>query len=247
MEYSALVKHTAKRRLIIKLAEKDERTFPISRPFTNPGGFGAIAAAQKGLGGAALAGLGGLGVDKLQRAAAGGNKEAVEILAKAKPFIGKMKPNYAKLMIGGALTGAASSALLRVIRARAARGRARQGQEGIGGSEQRLLRALRASGETESKGRSHGTNPLSRAITSASGTGALGGLAGAGLGGAIGGLKGAALMGLMGGGAGYGAQALLRAIHARAARGRARTGYEGGIGSSDAMAIRALKRAGDKG
>jgi hypothetical protein len=247
MEYSALVKHTAKRRLIVKLAEKDERTFPISRTMTNPGGSAALAATQKGLGGAALAGGLGFGVNKLRAAAAKGDKGAAELLAKVKPFIGKMKPNYAKLMVGGALTGAAGSALLRVVRARAARGRARQGQEGVLGSEKRLLRALRASGETEAKGRSHGTNPLSRAVTSASGTGlALGGLSAA-AGGAVGGLKGAALMGLIGGGTGYGLQALGRAIHARAARGRARTGYAGGLGSSDALAIRALKRAGDKG
>lgn len=72
--------------------------------------------------------------------------------------------------VGGAAGGALASGIVNAIRSRALLGRARKNQKGIGGSEQKIIKALRAT----KSGRKGSSNPISRALTSVPGMAALG-------------------------------------------------------------------------
>ena len=76
----------------------------------------------------------------------------------------------AKGAIIGGLTGTLGSGLSNIIKSRALLGRARKNQKGFGGSEQKIIKALRAT----KSGREGSSNPISRALTSVPGMAALG-------------------------------------------------------------------------
>ncbi len=154
-------------------------------------------------------------------------------------------------LIGGT-GGALTTGILNAIRSRALLGRARKNQKGIGGSEKKIIKALRAT----KSGRKGPSNPISRALTSVPGLAALGatpGLAMAAFAAATkrgrkdlisnlllsGGVAGA------GAGLGGGAAALSRVLNARGLRGENRTGrkksYSQGLFKDDTAQTRILK------
>lgn len=163
----------------------------------------------------------------------------------------------------GALLGGTGGALLaalnNTISARATLGRARAGQKGIGGSEKKIIKALRAT----KGGRKGSTNPISRAVTSVPGMAAIGATPGLAL--AIAALAGGgkrkdlvanliAGSGAAVGGAGVtgGVTALSRVLNARGRRGENRVGrkksYSQGLFNSDTAhtkILKALKKAKD--
>ena len=147
----------------------------------------------------------------------------------------------------GTGAGALGAAISNAVQSRALLGRSRTKQKGIGGSEKKILKALRAHKES----RKGSTNPISRAVTSASGAAALGTIPGLiaatallSSKGRLGqkGLKGfkelskpekkkflqelglAGGIGTLGAGGGALTASLGRVIHARGSRGENRTG-----------------------
>ena len=152
--------------------------------------------------------------------------------------IGGLAGGAAGAIVGG-VGGAVAPAISRVINARAQMGRARDNQRGVTASERRVLKALRA----KKSGRKGSTNPISRALTSIPLAAVIGGTGGSITGALMskrrlaGALIGGGL-GSVGGGAGA---AINRIISARASRGRANKKQKGGIGSSDAKVIKALR------
>ena len=154
-------------------------------------------------------------------------------------------------LLGGA-GGTLSTGILNAIRSRALLGRARKNQKGIGGSEKKIIKALRAT----KSGRKGPSNPISRALTSVPGLAALGatpGLAMAAFAAAtkkgrkdlianllVGGGTAAGGAGLMGGTA-----ALSRVLNARGLRGENRAGrkrsYSQGLFEGDTAQTRILK------
>ena len=163
-------------------------------------------------------------------------------------------------LIGGA-GGALSTGILNAIRSRALLGRARKNQKGIGGSEKKIIKALRAT----KSGRKGPSNPISRALTSVPGMAALGAAPGAIIAGIAlsGGVKKKELLktllggtGLAAGGAATmgGAAALSRVLNARGLRGENRVGrkrsYSQGLGlfegdTAQTRILKALRKAGD--
>ncbi len=154
-------------------------------------------------------------------------------------------------LLGGA-GGALTTGILNAIRSRALLGRARKNQKGIGGSEKKIIKALRAT----KSGRKGPSNPISRALTSVPGLSALGATPGAVLAGIAltGGVRKKELLktllgsaGISAGGAAAlgGGTALSRVLNARGLRGENRTGrkksYSQGLFEGDTAQTRILK------
>jgi hypothetical protein len=221
-----------------KVAEKeDTRTFPISRFLTSPeahgAGYGAPLGAVGALSGVALAGTAGFAA-RLPRP-----------LALGAAALGGLAGGAAGGAFGGSI-GYGGGAILRAIGARNVIGRARRGEEGFGDSEATVLDAIR-NREARLGEKDKRTFPISRAVSDPILMGSLGALHGGGLSlvdhGLPRDLRGLGALsrkvlgraGLAGGGA-----LALRAILARASRGRAQKDSKG-IGASDRAVLEALR------